>query len=231
MPTRARARELIIRGVVQVLGELAQKPAQMVTADAEIAMLDDSLRYVSRGALKLVAGLEAFALEVGGKVALDIGASTGGFSDVLLQAGARKVYAVDVGHDQLAEKLRADPRVVNLERVDARHLTTDMVPDAIQIIVSDVSFISLRKALPAALDLAEPGCSLVALIKPQFEVGPDKVGKGGVVRDRKAQDEACETIRAWLGDQSGWSLIDIVPSPIVGGAGNREFLLGARYVG
>ncbi len=231
MPTRARARELIIRGVVQVLGELAQKPAQMVTADAEIAVMDDSLRYVSRGALKLVAGLEAFDFDVGGKVALDVGASTGGFSDVLLQAGARKVYAVDVGHDQLAEKLRADPRVVNLERVDARHLTTDMVPDAIQIIVSDVSFISLRKALPAALDLAEPGCSLVALIKPQFEVGPDKVGKGGVVRDRKAQDEACETIRAWLGDQSGWSLIDIVPSPIVGGAGNREFLLGARYVG
>jgi 23S rRNA (cytidine1920-2'-O)/16S rRNA (cytidine1409-2'-O)-methyltransferase len=159
--------------------------------------------------------------------ALDIGASTGGFTQVLLARGATRVYAVDVGHGQLAPRLASDPRVVSLERCDARRLDRALVPEPVGAIVADVSFISLAKALPVPLSLAGPGAWLVALIKPQFEVGPAAVGKGGVVRDPAARQQAVQTVRGWMAGQPGWRVCDVVPSPIAGGSGNEEFLLGA----
>ncbi|MCB1512732.1 MAG: TlyA family RNA methyltransferase, partial [Hyphomicrobiaceae bacterium] len=166
-----------------------------------------------------------------GRCALDVGASTGGFTEILLQHGVRRVYAVDVGHDQLHPRLRADGRVVVLERTDARSLSPERVPEAVSAIVADLSFISLTKALGPALALSVPGAWLVALIKPQFEVGRDAVGKGGVVSDPAAHARAVETVQAWLETVPGWRAAGIVPSPIAGGDGNAEFLLGARYEG
>jgi 23S rRNA (cytidine1920-2'-O)/16S rRNA (cytidine1409-2'-O)-methyltransferase len=178
--------------------------------------------------MKLAHALDVFRIDPGGKIALDLGASTGGFTDVLLARGARRVYAVDVGHGQLVERLRADPRVVAIGGVNARELSRAHVPEPIDLIVCDVSFISLTLALPAALDLAAPGAELVALVKPQFEVGRGKVGKGGIVREPALHEQACAKIAAWLAARPGWRVLGTIPSPIEGGDGNREFLVFAR---
>lgn len=226
--SRAKAQGAIMAGLVFVKGQRADKPGLAVAADAAIEVKGKEHPYVSRGGLKLAKAIEYFAIEPKGMVALDIGASTGGFTDVLLRAGAAKVYAVDVGHNQLAWSLRSDPRVVVMEKVNARHLTRDLVPDPIDIVVCDASFIGLETVLPAPMALAKPGAWLVALIKPQFEVGPDRVGKGGIVRDPALHQEVCDRIVAWFGRQAGWRVLGVTPSPIEGADGNREFLIAAR---
>jgi 23S rRNA (cytidine1920-2'-O)/16S rRNA (cytidine1409-2'-O)-methyltransferase len=204
------------------------KPGQAVAAETPLEVKGQDHPWVSRGGLKLAHALDAFAIDPAGRIALDIGASTGGFSDVLLARGATRVYAVDVGHGQLAWKLRQDPRVVVLERVNARHLTQAEIPEPPQIVTCDASFIGLETVLPAALGLAAPGAALVALVKPQFEVGKGRVGKGGVVRDPGLHEEVCARIAGWLGERMGWEVKGIVPSPILGPEGNKEFLLYAR---
>lgn len=223
--TRAKARDLIARGEVRVDGELAQKPAMSVRAEQTIAVDARAAAQVSRGAVKLAAALDHFRLVPAGRIALDIGASTGGFTQVLLERGAARIYAVDVGKDQLHASLRSDPRVVALEACDARAIDRAIVPDAAGAIVADVSFISLRKVLPSALALAAPGCWLVALVKPQFEVGRDGVGKGGIVRGPVLREQALTDVREWLARQQGWTVLGAIPSPIEGGSGNVEFLL------
>lgn len=225
--TRARARDLILRGEVTVDGRGVQKPALIVTAAHEISVVGDGAAFVSRGALKLRAALQHFGFEARGRVALDIGASTGGFTEILLAAGAAKVFAVENGVGQLHSRLSADPRVRSLETCDARHLDRGLVPDPIGAIVADVSFISLTKALPAALELAIPGCWLVALIKPQFEAGPGRVPRDGVVKDPAVQGEVVAEVEAWLASRPGWTCVGHIPSPIHGGDGNVEFLMGA----
>ena len=187
--------------------------------------------YVSRGALKLAAGLDRFAIDVAGRVGLDIGAAQGGFTEVLLARGARKVYAVDNGRDQLAGILRDDPRVISLEQTDARALSRDQIVEPIGIIVADVSFISLLKVLPAGLALAASGAGLVALVKPQFETEPRQVGKDGVVRDAGVRAGALAKVEAWIDAQPGWRRLGSMASPIEGGSGNVEFLIGARHDG
>jgi 23S rRNA (cytidine1920-2'-O)/16S rRNA (cytidine1409-2'-O)-methyltransferase len=184
--------------------------------------------YVSRGGLKLAAALDAFGFSPEGRVALDLGASTGGFTDVLLTRGAAKVYAVDVGHAQLDQRLRADPRVVVLEATDARSLDPSLVAERVSAIVADVSFISLTLVLPAALKLAEPDAWLVALVKPQFEAGRDAVGKGGIVRDAARRKKAVAKVRDFI-EKAGWTVAGEIASPIRGGSGNEEFLIGARH--
>ncbi len=203
------------------------KPAHPVTDASTITLTAADFPWVSRGALKLLAALDAFNLSPDGRVALDIGASTGGFTEVLLTHGAHRVYAVDVGQGQLAAKLAGDPRVIVLDKTNARDLTPALIPDPPGCIVCDASFISLRLVLPAALALAQPGAWLAALIKPQFEVGKGRVGKGGVVRNPDLHQEVCETIRTWLETQDGWRVQGIVDSPVLGPDGNREFLIGA----
>jgi 23S rRNA (cytidine1920-2'-O)/16S rRNA (cytidine1409-2'-O)-methyltransferase len=190
-----------------------------------------SVGGVSRGGAKLAAALDAFGFKPKGRIALDVGASTGGFTEVLLERGAAKVYAVDVGHGQLHTRLKADPRVVSMEECDARSLTRELIPEPVGAIVADVSFISLAKALPAPLELAAPGAWLVALVKPQFEAGRARIGKRGIVRDERARQAAVEEVRAWLAAQENWRVVGIVPSPIRGGSGNEEFLMGARKDG
>ena len=225
--TRARGRDLIERGRVLVDGRVVTKPAHLVSDHADIGLAAETVVHVSRGAEKLIGGLAAFPFACRDRVALDVGASTGGFTEVLLERGARRVFAVDVGRGQLHARLRSDPRVTSLEETDARLLSRDLLPEPITATVADVSFISLAKALPAALALAQPGCWLIALIKPQFEVGPALVGKGGIVRDVAARDRAVEAIRRWLSVEMGWRVAGVVPSPITGGDGNHEFLIGA----
>jgi 23S rRNA (cytidine1920-2'-O)/16S rRNA (cytidine1409-2'-O)-methyltransferase len=223
--TRAKARDLIVRGEVRVDGEVAQKPAMNVREGQSIAVDSEAAAQVSRGAVKLAAALDRFRLDPAGRVALDVGASTGGFTQVMLERGATRVYAVDVGKGQLHASLASDPCVVTMEECDARTLNRALVPDAIGAIVVDVSFISLRMVLPAAVELAAPGCWLVALVKPQFEVGREGVGKGGIVRDPVLREQALADVRDWLSAQVGWSVIGDMPSPIEGGSGNVEFLL------
>lgn len=225
--TRARAQALVLAGKVYSGTQRLDKAGRSVAADLPLEVRGPAIPWVSRGGVKLAAGLDAFAIDPAGLVALDIGASTGGFTDVLLQRGARRVYAVDVGYGQLDARLRGDPRVVVLERTNARELTARQVPEPVDLVVCDASFIPLRLVLPAALALAGPGARLVALIKPQFEVGKGRVGKGGVVRDPALHAEVCGQVRAWL-EAMGWSVLGIVESPITGPAGNREFLIGAR---
>jgi len=227
--TRSRARDLIKRGLVSVDGAPAGKPSQLILQTATLEVSGDANRYVSRGAAKLITALEAFNFNPEGCRALDIGASTGGFTQVLLERGAAHVWSVDVGRDQLSAELKDDPRVSLLEGTDARTLSPELIAEPVSAIVADVSFISLAKVLPAALKLAAPGCWLVALMKPQFEAGPDAVGKGGVVRDEAARQRALETIRDWIDLQPGWKVTGIVPSPIEGGDGNIETLIGALY--
>lgn len=227
--SRSRAQDLILRGCVTVDGRVADKAGFAVHQDALIAIADDAhTDMVSRGGLKLRAALDAFAFDPHGRVALDVGASTGGFTEVLLARGAAKVYAVDVGRGQLDPSLAADPRVVSLEQTDARALGSTLVPEPVGAIVADVSFISLAKALPAAIELAVRGAWLVALVKPQFEVGPDGVGKGGIVRDEKLRADALAGVSAWIAQQPGWCVTDTILSPITGQSGNVEWLLGAQ---
>ena len=209
-------------GLVFVKGQRVDKPGQAVAADAAVEVKGKAHPYVSRGGLKLAKAIELFAIDCAGKTGLDVGASTGGFTDVLLRSGAARVYAVDVGHNQLAWSLRSDPRVVVLEKTNARHLTRDRIPDPVDLVVCDASFIGLEVVLPAAMALAAPGAWLVALIKPQFEVGPDRVGKGGIVRDPALHQEVCDRIERWLAAQSDWTVMGITPSPIEGADGNRE---------
>jgi len=225
--SRSRAQALIIAGIVWSGDRRLDKPGQAVAVDLPLEVKGRDHPYVSRGGLKLAAGLDAFGFDPAGRIALDIGASTGGFTDVLLRRGAAKVYAVDVGHGQLDWTLRNDPRVVVLEKTNARRLSRAEIPEAPGMVVCDASFIGLETVLEPALDLAAPGAFLAALIKPQFEVGPDKVGKGGVVRDPALHAEVCERIRAWLSARPGWRVLGLTESPILGPEGNREFLIGA----
>jgi len=224
--SRARARDLILRGRVTVDGAPAEKPSLGVDATAEI-LVAGAASWVSRAAEKLVAGLDAFAVDPAGRRCLDLGASTGGFTEVLIARGAAAVAAVDVGHGQLHPRIAADPRVTSIEGLNARDLAAADLPFAPDLIVADVSFISLRLALAPALALAAPAAAGVFLVKPQFEVGRDGVGKGGIVRDPALADAAAAEIAGWLDGRDGWRVEGLVPSPIAGGDGNREFLLGA----
>ncbi|HZS83416.1 MAG TPA: TlyA family RNA methyltransferase [Stellaceae bacterium] len=227
--SRAKAQALALAGLVWSGGRRLDKPGQLLAADAPLECRGKAHPWVSRGGIKLAHGLQHFAIDPTAKVALDIGASTGGFTDVLLQGGARRVYAVDVGHGQFDWRLRQDPRVVLRERCNARHLTVADVPEPLDLIVCDASFISLKTVLPAPLALAAPDAALVALVKPQFEVGKGRVGKGGVVRDPALHREVCDAIAAWLAARPGWTVLGIAESPIRGPEGNAEFLLGARF--
>jgi len=226
-PTRAKAQALILAGTVFSGERRLDKPGATFAADAPVEVRGKDHPWVSRGGVKLAHGLDHFHFDPRGLVALDIGASTGGFTDVLLQRGAARVYAVDVGFGQFDWKLRNDERVVLLERVNARHLTSKQVPEPVDLVVCDASFIGLETVLPAPLALAKPRARLVALIKPQFEVGPDRVGKGGVVRDPALHREVCDRIAAWLATQ-GWRVLGVVESPIRGPEGNVEFLVAAE---
>jgi 23S rRNA (cytidine1920-2'-O)/16S rRNA (cytidine1409-2'-O)-methyltransferase len=225
--TRSRAQALVMTGLVFSGERRLDKPGLLVSRALPLELRGQDHPWVSRGGVKLARALDHFAIDPAGKVALDIGASTGGFTDVLLSRGAARVYAVDVGFGQLAWKLRQDPRVSVLERMNARHLGRAEVPEPVALIVCDASFIGLETVLPAPLALAAPGAALVALIKPQFEVGPGRVGKGGVVRDAALHEEVCDRIASWLGAQPGWRVLGIVESPITGAEGNREFLVAA----
>lgn len=225
--SRTQAQALIMAGKVVANGHRVEKPGQQIPISSDLTVKGREHPWVSRGGQKLAGALAAFDIDPTGAVALDIGASTGGFTDVLLQYGAARVYAVDVGHGQLAWKLRQDDRVVVLERTNARYITAGQVPEPLDLVVSDASFIGLETLLPASLDLAAPGAKLIALIKPQFEVGRERVGKGGVVRDSSLHEEVCERIRAWLGIRCGWRVVGVTPSPITGPEGNVEFLIAA----
>ncbi|MBI1199449.1 MAG: TlyA family rRNA (cytidine-2'-O)-methyltransferase [Phenylobacterium sp.] len=224
--SRAKARAAIEAGGVTADGRPVAKASDLLADDATIEAVA-AHPWVGRGALKLVHALDAWPIAVEGRIVLDLGASTGGFTEVCLSRGAARVYAVDVGRGQLHPKVAADPRVVSLEAVDARDLTAALIPQAPGLIVTDVSFISLAKALPAALALAAPGADLVALVKPQFEVGPARVGKGGVVADPAARADALADVEAFL-QASGWTVQATADSPITGADGNREFLVWAR---
>ena len=224
--SRARARAAIEAGGVRADGRAVAKAAEMLADDAELEAIP-AHPWVGRGALKLVHALDLWRVSVAGRVVLDIGASTGGFTEVCLQRGAALVYAVDVGRGQLHPKVAADPRVINMESTDARCLTSVQIPQAPGLIVADVSFISLEKAMPAALALAGEGADLLALVKPQFEVGRGNVGKGGIVTDASAQTKALEAVKAFV-TASGWTVQATADSPIAGGDGNREYLLWAR---
>ncbi len=227
--TRSRAADLIRLGEVKVGGVAVLKPATLVGEGAEIAVSLYASPYVSRGGLKLASALDAFGLDPLGRIALDIGASTGGFTHVLITRGACKVFAVDVGHGQLHTTLRAEPLVVVLEATDARSLGPEIIAEPVDAITADVSFISLTQALPAALGLAAPGAWLVALVKPQFEAGREAVGKGGIVRDAADRRAAVARVRAFIEGTPGWTVIGEMASPIAGRSGNEEILIGARY--
>ena len=227
--TRAKAQALILAGAVYSGEKRLDKPGDAIAEDTALEVRGKPHPWVSRGGLKLVKGLDHFGFDPTGLVCLDVGASTGGFTDVLLSRGAARVFAVDVGHGQLDWKLRNDPRVVVLEKTNARHLTRNEVPDEIGAVVCDASFIGLETVLPAPLALAGPGAFAVALIKPQFEVGKGRVGKGGVVRDAALHEEVCQRIERWFASQPGWSVLGLVESPITGPDGNVEFLIGAQH--
>lgn len=225
--SRAKAKAAIEAGGVTVDGAPARAASQAVSQEAVVTYVD-AFRWVGRGALKLERALDLWPVAVDGRVVLDVGASTGGFTEVCLDRGAAQVFAVDVGTGQLHPKVAADPRVANLEKTDARDLTPAVITEAPSLIVCDVSFISLSKVLPTALDLATPGADLITLVKPQFEAdGPKAVGKKGVVKDPEAHAAAVAKVCAWL-EQSGWTVREVADSPITGGDGNVEFLLWAQ---
>jgi 23S rRNA (cytidine1920-2'-O)/16S rRNA (cytidine1409-2'-O)-methyltransferase len=224
--SRTRAQALIMAGAVFSGERKLAKAGDMLAEDAPLEVRGKDHPWVSRGGIKLAHGLNHFAIDVTGAVALDVGSSTGGFTDVLLSRGAANVYAVDVGTNQLAWKLRQDPRVVVLEQTNARYLTREQVPDAVDIVSCDASFISLAKVLESPLKLARQGAHLVALVKPQFEAGRGEVGKGGVVRDPEVHERVCAAAAEWVVSQN-WRVLGITRSPITGPEGNVEFLLGA----
>lgn len=225
--SRTRAQALIMAGLVYAGTARVAKPGDLLAEEKELSVKGQEHPYVSRGGVKLAHALEFFALSPAGRVCLDVGASTGGFTDVLLRHGAGHVYAVDVGHGQLAWKLRNDPRVTALEKTNARHLTAEIIPQPLDAVVCDASFIGLRTVLPAALALCAAGAFAVALIKPQFEAGPEHVGKGGVVRDPAVHAAVCARIETWWAGLAGWKVLGLTPSPITGPEGNREFLIAA----
>jgi 23S rRNA (cytidine1920-2'-O)/16S rRNA (cytidine1409-2'-O)-methyltransferase len=225
--SRTKAQALIIAGKVFSGEQRLDKPGTPVADDKPLEVRGAEHPWVSRGGIKLAHALDAFNLDPSGFVVLDVGASTGGFTDVALARGAAKVYAIDVGHGQLAWKLRQDARVVVLEKTNARYLDASQVPEPLDMVVCDASFIGLETVLPAALALAKPDAALVALIKPQFEVGKGRVGKGGVVRDAALHREVCDRIAAWL-PTVGWTVLGLEESPIRGPEGNVEFLIAAR---
>jgi 23S rRNA (cytidine1920-2'-O)/16S rRNA (cytidine1409-2'-O)-methyltransferase len=227
VPSRQRAQVMVRAGLVRVAGAVAERPDQMVDPSVSIG-LDHAKAYVSRGGDKLAAALEAFGIDPAGRVCLDVGASTGGFTDILLQRGAAGVVAVDVGYGQLAWSLRQDPRVTVLERVNIRHL--ERLPIPANLAVIDVSFISLRLVLPRVRDLLSPPAEVVALVKPQFEVGKGAVGKGGIVRDPEQHRRVLRELRQFA-EESGYEVGAEIPSPILGAKGNREFLLHLRRNG
>ena len=225
--SRAKAREAIEAGLVLVDGVALKKPSDMVDSKSKIEA-QKPYRWVSRGGLKLEAGLTHFEIDAKERICLDVGSSTGGFTDVLLSRGAAKVFAVDVGQGQLHERLLRNKRVVSLEQTDARNLDAALIPEAPSLVVCDASFISLKLVLPQALALAAEGAFLVALIKPQFEAGREAVREGrGIVRDEAIHEAVCADIAEWLA-ATGWNVLGIAPSPIEGGDGNREFLIGAQ---
>ena len=228
--SRSRARDAIARGTVAVDGVVAAKPAQNTRPESRIEIIDEARAYVSRSALKLKSGINFFNISVKGLNCLDIGASTGGFTQVLLEQGAAHVTAIDVGHGQLDKSLQSHPNVTSIEGLNSRDLTADHLAHKIEIIVCDVSFISLKLALPAALSLVESGTHLIALIKPQFEAGRDAVSRGGIVSDPHEHERVCKEISEFLTAEH-WQVIGITPSSIEGGDGNKEFLIGAvNYV-
>lgn len=235
VPSRERAQALILAGKVLVDGQKITKAGTAVSAESEIRLLGEDLKYVSRGGLKLERALDYWQIEATGKVCLDIGASTGGFTDCLLQHGAARVIAVDTGHGQIDFKLRQDSRVRLLEKTNARYLTREQLGEAVDLIVMDVSFISATLILPAALQAASPvspadrrPLEIVVLVKPQFEVGRERVGKGGIVRDETAQSSAVEKVRQCLVN-AGCSQTAVIDSPILGAEGNREFLMRGLF--
>jgi len=225
--SRTRAQALIMAGAVFSGERKLLKPGELLAEDARLEVRGKDHPWVSRGGIKLDHGLTHFGFDVAGAVALDVGSSTGGFTDVLLTRGAAKVYAVDVGTNQFAWKLRQDPRVIVLEQTNARYLTAEQVPEPVDIVVCDASFIGLAKVLAAPLKLAKSGAKLVALVKPQFEAGREEVGKGGVVRDPAVHQRVCAEASKWVETQ-GWSVLGVTQSPITGPEGNVEFLLGAE---
>jgi 23S rRNA (cytidine1920-2'-O)/16S rRNA (cytidine1409-2'-O)-methyltransferase len=229
--SRAKAQALILAGLVSTGGRRIDKPGTALAEDTELALAGRDHPWVSRGGVKLAFALDHFALDPDGMIALDIGASTGGFTDVLLARGAARVHAVDVGRGQLAWKLRQNPRVVVHEGMNARYLSRAEIPEPIDLVTCDASFIGLATVLPAPLALTAGRASLVALIKPQLEAGPAEVGKGGVVRDPAVHRAVCDRVVVWIGAQPGWSVIGIADSPLTGPAGNREFLIHARRGG
>lgn len=228
--SRTQAQALIRAGKVFSGDRRIDKPGTPVPADIEIEVRGRDHPWVSRGGLKLDRALSEFSIDVNGFVGLDVGASTGGFTDVLLTRGAAKVYAVDVGYGQLHWKLRSDDRVVVLERTNARNLGPAEIPETIDIVVCDASFIGLEKVLPVPMSFVREGGWLVALIKPQFEVGKGEVGKGGIVRDPALREAACARVAEWVSSLPGWSVHGVVESPVTGADGNVEFLLAARRV-
>jgi 23S rRNA (cytidine1920-2'-O)/16S rRNA (cytidine1409-2'-O)-methyltransferase len=228
--SRTRAQALIMAGAVFSGEKKLAKAGEMLAEDAPLEVRGKDHPWVSRGGIKLAHGLDTFGFDVTGAVALDVGSSTGGFTDVLLSRGAAKVYAVDVGTNQLAWKLRQDPRVIVLEQMNARHLTARQIPEEVDIITCDASFISLSKVLETPLKFANADARLVALVKPQFEAGREEVGKGGVVRDPAVHERVCASAAEWVRSQ-GWSVLGVAQSPITGSEGNVEFLLGAEKTG
>jgi len=223
--TRSKAQALIMAGIVFSGETKIIKAGQQIKSEQPLEVRGKDHNWVSRGGLKLEKGLKEFAVDPTGYTAIDVGASTGGFTDVLLQAGASHVFAVDVGRGQLAWKLRGDSSVTVLEKTNARYLGAEQIPEMVDIVVCDASFISLRTVLPAAMGFVKPGGKLLALIKPQFEVGKDNIGKGGVVRDPELHKAVCADIEDWLNGMQGWHAVGITESPIKGPEGNIEFLI------
>jgi len=223
--SRTRAQALIMAGLVYSGEQRINKPGEIIAEGRAMELRGQDHPWVSRGGVKLAHGIAHFGLSPEGRVCLDLGASTGGFTDVLLHHGAGHVYAVDVGHGQLAWKLRHDPRVTVMERVNARHMKEGDVPP-LDVLVCDASFIGMRVVLPACLALCKPGAWAIALIKPQFEVGP-AIAKGGVVRDAAVHERVCAEMAEWWAALPGWRVLGVVPSPLLGPEGNREFLIGA----
>lgn len=229
VPTRARARSLIMSGVVFVDGARVDKAGTLVEENSRVELKDSSLRYVGRGGIKLESALREFSIDVRDKVALDVGASTGGFTDCLLKHGAKRVYAVDVGYGQLDWKLRQDPRVRVLERTNARYLKPEDIGEPVDICTIDVSFISLTKIIPPLSQIIKRGGVLITLIKPQFEVGKGEVGRGGVVRDEGKHRDVTDKITHFL-QELNFKILGVIPSPILGADGNKEFLAAGIYI-
>jgi 23S rRNA (cytidine1920-2'-O)/16S rRNA (cytidine1409-2'-O)-methyltransferase len=229
--TRTRAQAAIKAGHVRIAGRISLKPADLVGSGDELSLAEAEMPYVSRAAFKLKHALEHFKIDPEGLICLDIGASTGGFTQILLQHDAYRVYAVDVGHGQLAPEIASAAHVISLEKLNIKDISSVHVPEPVDLIVCDVSFISLAKALPAALSLCPAGALLIALIKPQFEVGRAHIRRGGIVRDETQQQRVRDDVAAWLNTQDGWTVLGITESPITGSDGNREFLIAARKNG